>query len=238
MDSFEAKKKYKFHATILFGTGDYAMLNRALDSLLPQLLEYSNEEYKIVIYQKSDKADLDYGKINIKHSFTSVHVYKDFLYPQVLNYALRTAIEEKEDFMFQFHDDALALPGLIKGMIEKYEEVKNDKWSAIFGGAGDHCSFYNHRYNETFNSFYDAFLFPHYFMDNHYFRIASLRGWPIVDVEPKLTIHEGSAGLSVGNFRIKNGVSFPHSAALYASIWGGSVGNETIVDPNARGVVD
>ncbi len=166
------------------------------------------------------------------------HVPNDFLYPQVLNNAIRTAIENKEDFMFQFHDDAQAMPDLIKGMVEKYEEIKDGNWSAIFGGAGDHCSFYNHRYNATFNSFYDAFLFPHYFMDNHYFRSATLRGWPIVDVVPKRTIHEGSFSLNVGNFRIKNGVAFPHSAALYSSIWGGGVGNETIVDPLAGGIVD
>jgi len=238
MNEFETHKKYKFHATILFANENYDLLNRALDSLMPQMMEYSSEQYKIVIIQKSDKMDLDYNKINIKTGFTSFHVSKDILYPQALNYAIRTAIDNNKDFMFQFHDDAQALPDLIKGMIEKYEEVKDTQWSAIFGGAGDHCSFYNHKYNINFNSFYDAFLFPHYFMDNHYFRVATLRGWPIVDVVPKRTIHEGSAGLNVGNFRIKNGVAFPHSAALYASIWGGSVGNETINDPNARGVVD
>lgn len=238
MDNFETKKKYKFHATIMTSATNYDLLNRALDSLLPQLMEYSSEPYKIWIVQKSDKADLDYNKINIKRSFCAYHVDMDILYPQVLNSAIRTAIEENEEFMFQFHDDAQAMPDLIKGMIEKYEEIKDTKWSAIFGGAGDHCSFYNHKYNINYNRFYDAFLFPHYFMDNHYFRIATLCGWPIVDVVPKRTIHEGSYSLNVGNFRIKNGAAFPHSAALYASIWGGPPGNETIDDPNGRGVVD
>jgi hypothetical protein len=227
--------KYKFRAIILFGSGDYTLLKRAVESLYPEIIKYSTEPVPIHILNKSGKV-FDFNQIDKSVRYSAYSVFQDFLYPQVLNWAIREAIANEDEFMFQFHDDAMAYPGLMKEMVETYERVKGTNWSAIFGGAGDHCSFYNQKYNQTFDVWYDAFLFPHYFMDNHYFRIATLRGWPIVDTVNKLTLHEGSAGLRNGNFGFKNQMAFPHSATLYASIWGGGPGAETVTDPNARGL--
>jgi len=171
-------------------------------------------------------------------------ILEPLLLPNTLNWAIRQAKAAGDEFMMWMHDDAALRTNAVKILLDKYLQVKGNRWCSIFlGKDGDTCSLYNPEFNFQERVWYDPMLFPMYLMDCHYFRIARLRGWALEYANWEggfdYVIHKGSHSLTdVPTLRQKNDlIRRTGQDELYRTIWGGDPGKETNNDPQASGTV-
>ena len=160
-------------------------------------------------------------------------------YEQSLNVAIRKSHELNIPTLWA-HSDLIAHDSnVIDILIEKYEEIKNDKWGVIYACYDALCMF-NPEFFYKENLWGDPWLFINYFGDNNRYRLMDLRGWKKYSVEDrtsKLVEHLGSQTIRKHpDMNRKNGLTFDLYGQLYKKIWGGLPGQETINDPTAKGL--
>jgi hypothetical protein len=225
----------KFRIYIPFG-GDNALLNKCVNSVIPQMDAYSSyEDKKIVVMNNSD------GPISIDR-LDAVDIWEmpfELVHAQQMNWMLKDAVKEGYPICVQLHTDAELLPGAMKCMIETYEQIKDTKWFA-YGIGGSIFVALNPDFFVKENVWYDPFLFPMYYMDNHIGRIANLRGWSdnTYGLGTPLVNHVSSHHLKTNPiFRARNNAAFSAHGQTYANIWGGLPGAETSRDPYAGGTL-
>jgi len=242
---FEPIPKARFSVVIPF-TGNKKLLARAVESVRRELRKHSTlSNGTILIIDNVPGGSVHETDREDHEVHWQFGPEEPMLLPQVLNWAIRRARKNHEEFMFWMHDDAELRPGALKIMLDKRNELeaRGEKWGAIFStGAGDVASFYNPRYNFETNSWYEPLLFPMYFMDCHYFRCMAAKSWKlelshnegdmvIVDHVGSHTIKEDAA------MRAKNDFLQRPWSELYERIWGGRPGSETILDAVAAGTL-
>lgn len=237
---FEPMPQYQFRCVIPF-SGNYDHLRWAIETCYSEAIKFSTLDVPVVVFNNSG-ATFDASQVHGSTGhFTLVDLLEPLLLPNTLNWAIRQARANGDEFMMWMHDDAAIRCNGFKLIMDKYHQVKGSRWGMIFlGKDGDTCSLYNPEFNFTENVWYDPFLFPMYFMDCHYSRIMRLRGWTLEyanwDHPVDYVIHSGSHSLTdVPMLRRKNDLVQPEQRSLYRKIWGGDPGQETVNDPHANG---
>lgn len=216
-------------------------LNRAINSSLPQMKEWSTwEGKKIVVLNDTPNP--------INHLIEHIEEVEIFEFPyrikmthaQQGNWMIQDAYHKNQPICLTIHSDAEMLPGAIQDMIERLEPVYHTKWGVQFGGAG-WCVFaaYNPRFFIEEDIWWDPFLFPFYYMDNHMLRLMHLWGWEVRMASDKATIkHKSSHYLKEDPvFGRKNAMAFPAHGQIYTNIWGGLPGAERSNDKYANGTL-
>ena len=161
-------------------------------------------------------------------------------YEQSLNVAIKHSIifQKQDDFIIWAHFDIRVKPGAVDALMQAYEQIKDTKWGVLYGYYDTLCLF-NPKFFTQEGIWGDPNLFPNYFGDNHRYRIMDLRGYSrsnAPDVSDKVE-HIGSQTIrNNAYFGIVNALTFSLEAQLYARLWGGGPGQETIIDPTAQGL--
>jgi len=158
---------------------------------------------------------------------------------QTANWIVKLAIKQGQDRIFTLPDDAIIKPGAIEPLLEKYEEIKNEKWLNIgYPSSSAFFTLANLNAYEEEQVWWDTFLFPMYWCDYHWLRIMRLRGWQDMFVEERnLVEHLGSENIKRHpGMRMRNYMIFEFNKATYEKIWGGEAGHETITDITAGGL--
>jgi hypothetical protein len=240
--------KYNFRVYIPFAE-NIPLLNECIDSLIPQLQEFSewgelNDTWmgskKIVVINNSPDNSISH----LLHHTEAVDVWR---LPFVLSHAdegnwmIADALNSGQPFCMTIHTDASLLPGAMEWLLKKYEDVKDSKWSVLMSPHGGHifCA-YNVEFFKQEQVWFDPFLFPFYFMDNHMGRIMMLRGWKeyLADNPTRLVNHKSSHFLKENPiFCQKNNIAFKHHGAIYSEIWQGPPGHERSADIYANGTL-
>lgn len=221
----------KFRCYVSYTTND-PMLNRCVNAIAAQVREFSSEERPIVIMNNSMVPLGD--RLENKTDCVEVFPCTPLQCSTTGNWMIRMAHDNGEPFCMEVQQDAVLYAGAIATALAKYEEVKGTQYIAIHANGGFEIKNINFYYTE--NVWYDDFLFPFYYTDNHMYRIGTLRGWPVVRIPTELALHESSHCIKddpVLNRR--NHFGFPAHGAIYSAIWGGLPGCETIHDPFANG---
>ena len=230
---------YNFRMYIPFGR-NMDLLNKCIESIAPQIEEFSSYEgKKIVVINNSMKPIAD----KIVHA-DKVDIWElpfELVHAQEANWMIRDTYDKGLDFCATTHTDSELLPGAMATLIKGYDGVKGTKWYAMGIGSPIFVAFNPHFFVEE-NVWFDPFLFPFYYMDNHMGRIARFRGWSDTLVEGPPTTpllkHVGSHILHEDPvFARKNNLAFPQQGVIYANIWGGLPGHETICDAYASGTL-
>lgn len=232
---------YKFRMYIPYACNIDA-LNRAIDSVVYQMDHYSSWEGKKVVVINDSEQSID----TLIHHPDKVEIYESpyrikMNHAYQCNWMVRDALYTGQDFCMSLHADAELLPGAMDDMLEKITEIWETKWGIVFAGHGGHIfSVSNPKFFIEENVWFDPFLFPFYYMDNHIFRIMNLRGWqtPTTNSDKQLVLHKSSHYLKEDPiFRRKNEIAFPAHGMIYAAIWGGLPGNERSNDKYANGTI-
>lgn len=218
------------------------LLNAAINSVIPQIEEYSTFPGKKIVVVNDSEGPIDH----LIERMDAVEIYElpyrlKMSHALQCNWMIRDAIASCQPFCMSLHSDAELLPGAMKDMLGKYEQIKDSKWGMAFGAHGGHIfCISNLEFFQRENVWYDPFLFPFYYMDNHMYRIMNLRGWVshTTDTPVQLVEHVSSHYLKEDDiFRRKNDIAFGAHGAIYARIWGGLPGAETSIDPYASGTL-
>lgn len=233
--------KYPFKLYIPYACNIDA-LNKSIDTALSQVEEYSSfEGKKICVLNDTPES--------IAHLINNIDKVEIFEFPyrikmthaQQGNWMIQDAIHTGQAFCMTIHADAEMLPGAMEDLLKKVKEVSNSKWGIVFGGATWQVfACYNLKFFQEEDVWFDPFLFPFYYMDNHMHRIMDLRGWKIHASDSPIAtiIHKSSHYLKEDTiFCRKNNIAFPAHGAIYEQIWGGLPGKERVRDPYANGTL-
>lgn len=217
-------------------------LNRCIESAVPQLNEFSTWEGKKIVVINDSQEDIS----NLVSHKTDIEIFEfpyriKMAHAQQINWLIQDSKAKGQPFGMTIHSDAELLPGAMKDLLEKVEEVYDSKWGIVFGGKmWQVFAVYNHRFFFEENIWFDPFLFPFYYMDNHMHRIMELWGWPVLlSNSPDITIkHKSSHYLKEDPvFCRKNNIAFPAHGQIYTNIWGGLPGAERSNDKYANGTL-
>lgn len=230
---------YNFRMYIPFGR-DIDLLNAAITSIVPQMKEFSSFPGKKIVVINNSGSPIE-DQVVFPDEVDVWSMPFELVHAQEANWMLKSAISANEPFCMTTHTDSELLPGAIETMLKKYEEVKDSKWSVIMskGWATVFC-IYNLNFFLTEDIWFDPFLFPFYFMDNHMGRLMTLRGWTghDADSEGPLIKHKSSHYLKDDRvFCRKNECAFPAHGLIYSNIWGGLPGAEKSSDIYANGTL-
>lgn len=227
---------YRFRLYIPFG-GDITLLNTAINSVVAQIDEFSCYEGKKIVVMNNTLKPIAQDIQHIEY----VDVWElpfELMHAQQMNWMLKDCVSQNLPICIQLHTDAELLPGAMKAAIAEYERIKDMKWFAFGVGIDSVFVTLNPQFFVQENVWYDAFLFPFYYMDNHIGRIAKMRGWYDNTVGGNYIKHVRSHFLKTNNiFNIKNSIMFKYHGKIYEKIWGGLPGRETINDPYAGGTL-
>lgn len=227
--------KYKFRCYFTYKDNIHR-LNQALESVLPQMEEFSSEEVPILIIndEGQDIAPLLTIPLDKVQIFTPPI---SILLPETLNWIFKLAYQNNEPWAMWLHTDAILKPGAMADLLLKYEQVKDGKWGLIYE-MNQAFAIFNSTAIHDEQLFYDAWLFPMYYMDNHFHRILAIRGYPefLTDI-PNLVIHDKSHTIRENNaLTRKNALAFDLHGALYQKIHGGMPGQERVNDRTLNGL--
>lgn len=223
----------KFRCYISF-TQNTPMLNKALSTVIPQLREFSSEPVPVVILNNSMVPLGD--RLEYPNDCLELFPPTPLQCATNANWMVRLAHDNEEPFAMIMHMDAEMQPGCMAAALAKWEEVKDTKYIAIFANGGFEMENIAFFYNE--NVWYDDFLFPFYYTDNHIGRIAALRGYSVAAIPSEYVVHHSSHNLREDPvLNRKNNYAFPIQGQLYKAIWGGMPGQETVTDPYANGTL-
>lgn len=215
--------------------GDIPMTQDAVASL-QQEFKHENIHGEIILINNTENSIKEYfSDTNI----TILDMPVALLHGQSINLMLKLTIHNNDPFCMALHNDAELKEGALYEILDYYEQIKDTKWGAICLGHnnGDAFVLWNPLFNTTENVWHNPFLFPMYYMDNHYYRIMQLRGWNIHHTDNDLIIHSGSHMIKNNIvWRRTNDIVFKYHGLIYKEIWGGYPGGETVVDPTARGL--
>jgi hypothetical protein len=234
-------KQYPFKIYIPFACNIDA-LNRCVESVLSQIDDFSCFNGRKIVIQNDSQQDISSLIVHPEAVEIMEAPYRiKLVHAQQGNWMIQDAIHTSQPFALTVHADAEILPGAMQDILERYEELKDTKWGIIFGGK-DWQVFgcYNPQFFVQEDVWFDPFLFPFYYMDNHMHRIMGLRGWPVYSSHsPIATIkHKSSHYLKEDSiFRRKNDIAFPAHGSIYTQIWGGLPGQERVTDPWANGTL-
>jgi hypothetical protein len=231
--------KYRFRIYIPFGR-NVELLNKAIASIVPQIDEFSSYEGKKIVVINNTCKPL----IPLLEQPDAVDVWElPFALPHAAegNWMIKDALDSGQPFCLTTHTDSELLPGAMAAMVKGYEERIGTKWYAM-GIDGSIFAAYNTEFFRKEDVWFDTFLFPFYYMDNHLGRIAMLRGYSdgqaSRDPAIPLVKHVSSHYLKEDPiFCRKNAIAFKHHGAIYTEIWGGLPGHETVTDPYASGTL-
>lgn len=234
---------YRYRIYIPFAR-DTVLLNKCINSIYPQMNEHSSYEGKKIVVMNNSGKPLD-GLLEHPEEVDIWELPFELMHAQQMNWMFKDSLKEGYPFTLTTHTDSELMPGAIKAMLDEYEVVKGTKWYA-FGIGGPIFVAFNPQFFVEENIWYDAFLFPFYYMDNHMGRLAKLRGWSdhcvnigaYPDPAVPLVKHVSSHFLkSDPIFAKKNSIAFSAHGQIYKAIWGGLPGAETINDPYASGTL-
>jgi len=226
---------YKFKCYFTF-RDNITRLNSALESALPQLLEFSTEEKPICIINDTNAPiesliTIPLDKVELLHPPVPI------LLPETLNWIFKMTYDNQEPWAMWLHTDAVLLPGAMADIIRKYEQVKDKAWGLIYE-RNQAFALFNTKVIHDEQLFYDAWLFPMYYMDNHFHRILAIRGYPefLTDI-PDLVKHDKSHTLREDpGLSRRNSLAFDLHGTLYRRIHGGSPGQEKELDRTLHGL--
>jgi hypothetical protein len=224
--------QYNFHVYVHF-SGNASLLNSCIDSLLPRIRQFSTAETPIVILNNTQE---DLSKwIYAKEGWMEVKPPVPLIWATAQNWLLTLAKLNGDPFAFSMHTDVEILDGALEETFAIYERVKDTKWYCIFANECFGMHNLDFFYNE--NVWYDAFLFPMYYSDNHIARIAFLRGYKEEMYYSPYVLHHRSHTLRDDPaMQKRNNLNFPKAGEIYAQIWGGLPRAETNPDPYANGL--
>lgn len=232
---------YRFRMYIPFAR-DVDLLNKCINSIYPQMREYSVYEGKPIVVMNNSGKSID-GLLEHPEEVDVWELPFELMHAQQMNWMFKDTLKEGYPFTLTTHTDSELMPGAIKAMLNEYERIKDTKWYA-FGIGGPIFVAFNPQFFVQENIWYDAFLFPFYYMDNHMGRLAKLRGWSdhavFIGESPDVPLvkHVSSHFLKTDPiFCKKNSIAFPAHGLIYKTIWGGLPGSETVTDPYANGTL-
>ncbi len=216
-------------------------LNTSINSAIPQMKKHSTWEGKKIVVLNDTPEPIDHLIENIDEVEIFEFPYRiKMTHAQQGNWMIRDAIHKKQPFCLTIHSDAEMLDGAVQEMLERLETIYDTKWGVQFNGAG-WCVFaaYNLKFFIEEDIWFDPFLFPFYYMDNHMLRLMSLWGWDVIMSSDKKTIlHKSSHYLKEDPvFRRKNDIAFGYHGGIYSAIWGGLPGQEKSNDKYANGTI-
>lgn len=214
--------------------GDLHLTHRAVASLADELA--NDYPYASIVVINNTE-----GPIEVPGADDIVDMPVRLLHGQSINYMIRDAAARREPFCMSLHNDAKLYPGAVKELLDKWAEIQytNTRWGAITLGHnnGDAFVLWNPRFFIDENVWHLPFLHPFYYLDNTMYRMMELRGYEIIHTENDLILHEGSHTIRNDPvWRRINDICFKHHGSIYAELWGGYPGSETINDPTARGI--
>lgn len=217
--------------------GDTSLTCRALVSLFDELKDYPNGRIAIVNNTERDLTN----ELPPSDIMEIVDMPVKLLHGQTINWMVKEAKRRNEPFCMSLHNDAMLHAGALKELLDKWEEIRyiDDKWATIHLGSrnGDAFVVWNPEFFFRENVWHLPFLHPFYYLDNTMYRMMVLRNWHIYGTEHDRILHEGSHTIKFDPvWKRINDICFPHHGAIYAELWGGYPGNETIADPTARGI--
>jgi len=219
--------------------GDLDLTEDAVRSII-QEYENNNIPGEIILINNTNTV-LELNQIsNSYERITIMNPPVPLLHGQSINWMIKDTYTKGNPFCMSLHNDAKLQPGALKEMLEYYETIKATQWGAITLGRnnGDAFVFWNPLFNYTENVWHNPFLFPMYYMDNHYYRIMTLRGWKIYNTEHDLIYHSGSHMIKNDPvWRNINNIVFKYHGLIYKEIWGGYPGYETSCDLYAHGTL-
>lgn len=225
--------KYNFHVYVHF-SGNASLLNKCLKTLIPQAKQFSTYENPVIILNNT-KENLN-NWIYDKEGWIELKPPTPLIWATAHNWLLTLAHDNNESFAFSCHTDVELLDGAIQEILDKYETIKDTKWYCIF--ANECLGMQNIKFFYDENVWYDAFLFPMYYSDNHIARIAFIRGWKEEMYYSPRVIHNKSHTIREDSVMARrNSLGFDTAGAIYARIWGGLPGHETSNDKYASGTV-
>lgn len=230
--------KHPFRVYIPFAMNE-DLLTACINSLVPQLEEFSSWDGKKIVVIDNSKEGLK-GTVHPDQ----VDIWRlpfELSHADEGNWMIRDALNSGQPFCMTIHTDAELLPGAMEWLLKKYEEIAGTKWAVAMSPHGGHIfCIYNVEYFKEEDIWFDPFLFPFYFMDNHMGRLMTLRGWSqhLADNPESLVKHKSSHFLHEDPiFCRKNNIAFKYHGAIYAEIWGGGPGAEKLEDPYANGTL-
>jgi hypothetical protein len=229
---------YKFRMYVPFAK-NIELLNKCVASIIPQINEFSNWEGKKIVVINNSMMPLS----GLEHP-EAVEVWElpfELTQAQEYNWMIADCHKTEQIFCLSTHTDSELLPGAMEVMMKEYELIKGTKWYARGIGSPVFVA-YNPQFFVEEKAWFDPFMLPFYYMDNHMGRVAMLRGWTdkcvTGDPTTQLLKHVSSHFLKEDSiFRRKNDIAFKHHGAIYAEVWGGLPGSETSVDPYASGTL-
>lgn len=218
------------------------LLNKCIASIVPQINEHSTWQGKKIVVINDSQTDITGQYVFPEEVEVFEFPYRIKVSPAVMgDYVVKDAHFTGQPFAMTLHTDAELLPGAMEDLLKKYDEVADQKWGMIFGGAGWQVfALYNPRFFFEEDIWHDPYLFPFYYQDNHLYRLMMLRGWQqyASDSPVPTIIHKSSHYLKEDPiFRRKNDIAFPAHGAIYAAIWGGLPGYERSNDKYANGTI-
>jgi hypothetical protein len=219
--------------------GNVILLNKAIASIIPQINEFSTWEGKKIVIINNSMKPIE----GLEHP-EAVEIWQlpfELTHAQECNWMIRDCYDTDQPFCLSTHTDSELLPGAMKVIVDEYAIIKDTKWYARGIGSPVFVA-YNPKFFVEENVWFDPFLLPFYYMDNHVGRVAMLRGWSdkCVMGEPttQLLKHVSSHVLKEDPiFRKKNNIAYKSHGDIYAAIWGGRPGAETVTDPYASGTL-
>lgn len=237
-----------FRMYIPFGR-NVDLLNKCVASILAQIDYYSSWDGKKIVIINNSMKPLDGFLYTNECEIWQLPF--ELTHAQEGNWMVMDAYKTGQPFCATTHTDSELLPGAMEALVRGYETVKGTRWFGI-GIASAIFVAYNPLFFIQEKVWWDPFLFPFYYMDNHVGRIAKLRGWSdtlissdIIGSFTGTTTHNASLIKHVSShylkedkvFGKKNGIAFRHQGAIYSDIWGGLPGHETSIDPYAAGTL-
>jgi len=224
--------QYNFHVYIHF-SGNAFLLNKCVTSLLPKVRQFSTAENPIVILNNTNLNLSDW--IMVSDGWVDLKPPTPLIWATAHNWLLSLAKQNGDPFAFSCHTDVEIMDGALEEIFAVYERVKDTKWYCIF--ANECLGMQNLDFFYDENVWYDAFLFPMYYSDNHIARIAYLRGYKEEMYFSPLVLHNKSHTIRDDRImQLRNNLGFPKAGEIYKTIWGGMPGQETNNDPFANGL--
>jgi hypothetical protein len=220
----------KFRIYIPFGQ-DVGLLSKCVESIATRIEKFSLDPTPICIINNTLKSVL--GQIPYPEKCLELIPPVELQHAQEINWAIKTARENGEPFCMALHTDAELVDGALEDILERWQEATEQgiRWAQILQFESGVFSMVNLDFFYTENVWFDAFLFPFYYMDNHMYNIIEARGWKVLTTRlwMKLILPHKSSHYLKDNlvFRRKNDLAFRRHGDLFADIWGGLPGHET-----------
>ncbi len=194
----------------------------------------STEPYPVTIIDNSD------GKLGDRYNDPRIEIYRPPVplhFTQTMNLEFKLAKDRGAQYCIHLHSDAKFPAERIADIAEKARKADADGKKWLIGYTlYDILCIYNVESALAVGG-YDWLISNFYHADNHLWRKARLLGYELLEFGGDGVVHNGGGSVTINSdakWGIRNGATFPLSAFLYQSVWGGGPGNEVYDYPFSR----